>query len=90
MRSSRLIWLLVVGVDEASSLKDEAMAKIKKDAGFDPKEPPEHNTDINFGLYLERLDVSAPPHDPKHPRSAPSAPSPLQYPQHPQHPQHPP
>ena len=46
MRSSRLIWLLVVGVDEASSLKDEAMAKIKKDAGFDPKEPPEHNTDI--------------------------------------------
>ena len=74
MRSSRL---LVVGVDEASSLKDEAMAKIKKDAGFDPKEPPEHNTDINGlrgsrGLYLKRLDVSAPPHNPKHPRSAPS------------------
>ena len=54
MRPSRLIWLLVVGVDEASSLKDEAMAKIKKDAGFDPKEPPEHNTDIKVGLRGSR------------------------------------
>ena len=67
MLSSRLIWLLVVGVGEASSLNDEAMAKIKKDAGFNPKEPPEHNTDIKVGLYPERLDVSAPPHDPQYP-----------------------
>jgi hypothetical protein len=42
--SSLLISLLVVEV-EAKSL-NEAMAKIKKDAGFDPKEPPEHKTDI--------------------------------------------
>ena len=73
MRSNRLIWLLVVGVDEASSLKDEAMAKIKKDAGSDPKEPPEHNTDIKVGLYLEHLDVSASPHHSQHTFSTPLA-----------------
>jgi hypothetical protein len=49
-----------------------AMAHIKEDAGFDPKEPPEHKTDIKVGLYLEHLlDVRAPPHDPfsAHPQS---------------------
>ena len=56
--SCLLISLLVVEV-EAKSL-NEAMAKIKKEAGFDPKEPPEHKTDIKVGLYLEHLlDVSA-------------------------------
>ena len=42
-----------------------AMAHIKDDAGFNPKEPPKHKTDIKVGLYLEHLlDVRAPPHDP--------------------------
>ena len=65
-----IISLLVVEVVDAKSL-NEAMAKIKKDAGFDPKEPPEHKTGIKVGLYLEHLlDVSAlrtlriPPHPP--------------------------
>jgi len=40
-----------------------AMANIKETAGFDPKEPPEHQTDIKVGLYLEHLlDVSIPKH----------------------------
>jgi hypothetical protein len=73
--SSLLISLLVVEV-EAKSL-NEAMAKIKKDAGFDPKEPPEHKTDIRVGLYIEHLlDVSAifTLHNPPQP-STPSTPS---------------
>ena len=42
-----------------------AMSHIKERAGFDPKEPPKHKTDIKVGLYLEHLlDVRAPPHDP--------------------------
>ena len=73
MLASRLIWLLVIGVGEASSLNDEAMAKIKKDAGFNPKEPLKHNTDIKFGLYLEHLDVSASPHHSHHTFSTPLA-----------------
>ena len=90
--SCLLISLLVVEVD-AKSL-NEAMAKIKKDAGFDPKEPPEHKTDIKVGLYLEHLlDVSAictlhttldtlhalQARRPPHP-STPSTPSPLPHP----------
>ena len=73
MLASRLIWLLVIGVDEASLLNDEAMAKIKKDAGFNPKEPLKHNTDIKVGLYLEHLDVSASPHHSQHTFSTPLA-----------------
>ena len=96
--SCLLISLLVVEVD-AKSL-NEAMAKIKKDAGFDPKEPPEHKTDIKVGLYLEHLlDVSAictlhttldtlhalQARRPPHP-STPSTPSPLPHPPPPPHP----
>ena len=57
LRSSLLIALLVV-------VKDETMAKIKKNAGglFDPKEPPEHKMDTKVGLHLDHLlAVSAPP-----------------------------
>ena len=57
LRSSLLIALLVV-------VKDETMAKIKKNAGglFDPKEPPEHKMDTKVGLHLDQLlAVSAPP-----------------------------
>ena len=64
--STMMLSLLVAGVG-ASSLK-VAMAHIKEEAGFDPKEPPQHKTDIKVGLYLEHLlDVSA--------FSAPSTPS---------------
>ena len=84
--SCLLISLLVVEV-EAKSL-NEAMAKIKKEAGFDPKEPPEHKTDIKVGLYLEHLlDVSAicTLHNSRHPPSPPSPP-----PSTPPHPPRPP
>ena len=40
-----------------------AMAHIKEDAGFDPKEPPSHTTDVKVGVYLEHLlDVSMEKH----------------------------
>ena len=73
MLASRLVWLLVIGVDEASSLNNKVTATIKKDAGFNPKEPLKHNTDIKFELYLEHLDVSASPHHSQHTFSTPLA-----------------
>ena len=60
LRSSLLVSLLVVDVKDPSL--NEAMAKIKKNAGgFEPKEPPEHKTDLKVGLHLDHLAVSAPP-----------------------------
>ena len=48
---------LVFGHD--TPLRTEAMAHIKEEAGFNPKEPPKHQTDIKVGLHLEHLlDVS--------------------------------
>ena len=57
---------LLVGHAGAKSLT-VAMGQIKKEAGFDPKEPPTHKTDVKVGMYIEHLlDVSAaasaPPH----------------------------
>ena len=50
---------LLVGRAGAKSLT-MAMAQIKKNAGFDPKEPPQHKTDVKVGMYIEHLlDVSA-------------------------------
>jgi len=61
--SSLLISLLRVAVKDSSL--SEAMAKTKKDAGFEPKEPPEHKTDIKVGLHLDHLlAVSAHPWPP--------------------------
>ena len=99
LRSSLLTSLLVVV--KGSSL-NEAMAKIKNDAGFKPKEPRKHKTDTKVGLHLDNLlAVSAPPSAPStylrtaHPQhnrlstpAAPSAPSPSAPSAHPQHPQH--
>ena len=99
LRSSLLTSLLVVV--KGSSL-NEAMAKIKNDAGFEPKEPRKHKTDTKVGLHLDNLlAVSAPPSAPStylrtaHPQhnrlstpAAPSAPSPSARSAHPQHPQH--
>ena len=65
-----------------------AMSHIKERAGFDPKEPPKHKTDIKVGLYLEHLlDVSAicTLHNSRHPPSPPSPP-----PSTPPHPPRPP
>ena len=60
LRSSLLVSLLVVDVKDPSL--NEAMAKIKKNAGsFEPKEPPEHKTATKVGLHLDHLAVSAPP-----------------------------
>ena len=51
--------MLLVGHAGAKSLT-VAMAQIKKEAGFDPKEPPQHKTDVKVGMYIEHLlDVSA-------------------------------
>ena len=51
---------LLVGHAGAKSLT-VAMGQIKKEAGFDPKEPPTHKTDVKVGMYIEHLlDVSAP------------------------------
>lgn len=50
---------LLVGHAGAKSLT-VAMAQIKKNAGFDPKEPPQHKTDVKVGMYIEHLlEVSA-------------------------------
>jgi hypothetical protein len=87
--SSLLISLLRVAVKD-SSLMSEAMAKTKKNAGFEPKEPPEHKTDIKVGLHLDHLlAVSAPP-SARHAHSTSS--TPVQHPQlllHPLNPLHP-
>ena len=40
-----------------------AMAEIKATAGFDPREPPQHRTAIDVGVYVEHLlDVSIEEH----------------------------
>ena len=89
LRSSLLVSLLVVDVKDPSL--NETMAKIKKNAGgFEPKEPPEHKTDIKVGLHLDHLlAVSAPP-SARHAHSTSS--TPVQHPQlllHPLNPLHP-
>ena len=43
------------------------MAEIKATAGFDPREPPQHRTVIDVGVYVEHLfDVSSPSSPPAH------------------------
>ena len=65
------------------------MAEIKATAGFDPREPPQHRTVIDVGVYVEHLlDVSNPssPPAPRLPRitfSESPAPKPLDSPPHP-------
>ena len=55
MESSKRATLLF-GRD--APLRTEAMAHIKEEAGFDPKEPPKHQTDIKVGHLEHLLEVS--------------------------------
>lgn len=61
LRAASLLAACLVGSAGASSLT-VAMTDIRGRGEFDPKEPPDHKTDIKVGVYLEHLlDVSTPP-----------------------------
>ena len=62
LRAMVMMAACLVGSTFASSLT-VAMTDLRNRGEFDPKEPPDHKTDVKVGVYLEHLlDVSMEKH----------------------------
>ena len=81
--NSLLISLLVVDV-KGSSLNEAMAKKIKNDAGFEPKEPCKHKSDIKVGLHVDSL-LAVSAHLRPHPHLRTARPQHNRLSTHPQH-----